>query len=45
MLLHAGSQFDAPIPLVTPEGIKPFAPTRGRELDLRTLFFYGRQSH
>ena len=22
MLLHAGSQFDAPIPLVTPEGIK-----------------------
>ena len=23
MLLHAGSQFDAPIPLVTPEGIKP----------------------
>jgi hypothetical protein len=22
MLFHAGSQFDAPIPLVTPEGIK-----------------------
>jgi hypothetical protein len=41
MLLNGGYRFDRPIPLVTPEGIKPFPPTGARKHDIRTLFFYG----
>jgi hypothetical protein len=41
MLFGGGYLFDRPIPLVTPEGIKPFPPTGTRKHDLRTLFFYG----
>ena len=41
MLFGGGYQFERPIPLVTPEGIKPFPPTGARKHDLRTLFFYG----
>ena len=41
LLFQGGYRFDRPIPLVTPEGIKPFAPTGTRKHDLRTLFFYG----
>jgi hypothetical protein len=41
MLFGGGYRFDAPIPLVTPEGIKPYPSTGARKLDLRTLFFYG----
>ena len=41
MLFNGGYQFDTPVPLVTPEGIKPFPPTGARKHDLRTLFFYG----
>lgn len=41
MLFGGGYRFDAPISLVTPEGIKPFPSTGARKHDLRTLFFYG----
>ena len=41
MLFGGGYLFDRPIPMVTPEGIKPFPPTGARKHDLRTLFFYG----
>ena len=41
MLFNGGYRFDTPVPLVTPEGIKPFPPTGARKHDLRTLFFYG----
>ena len=41
MLFNGGYQFETPVPLVTPEGIKPFPPTGARKHDLRTLFFYG----
>ena len=41
MLFNGGYLFDTPVPLVTPEGIKPFPPTGARKHDLRTLFFYG----
>jgi hypothetical protein len=41
MLFPGGYLFDRPLPLVTPEGIKPFPPTGARKHDLRTLFFYG----
>ena len=41
LLFQGGYQFDRPIPMVTPEGIKPFPPTGTRKHDLRTLFFYG----
>ena len=41
MLFDGGYQFDTPVPMVTPEGIKPFPPTGARKHDLRTLFFYG----
>jgi hypothetical protein len=41
MLFGGGYRFDAPIPEVTPEGIKPYPSTGARKLDLRTLFFYG----
>jgi hypothetical protein len=41
MLFVSGYNFEAPPPLVTPEGIKPLAPTGGRKLHPRTMFFYG----
>jgi hypothetical protein len=41
MLFGGGYRFDAPIPEVTPEGIRPYPSTGARKLDLRTLFFYG----
>jgi hypothetical protein len=41
MLFEVGYQFETPIPLITPEGVKPFPPTGYRTLDARTDFFYG----
>jgi hypothetical protein len=41
MLFEVGYEFETPIPLITPEGIKPFPPTGYRTLDARTNFFYG----
>jgi len=40
-LFVTGYQFETPIPLITPEGAKPFPPTGYRTLDARTNFFYG----
>jgi hypothetical protein len=40
-LFVTGYQFETPIPLITREGAKPFAPTGYRTLDARTNFFYG----
>jgi hypothetical protein len=39
-LFVTGYEFETPIPLVTPEGVKPFPPTGYRQLDARTAFFY-----
>jgi hypothetical protein len=41
MLFAVGYEFETPIPLITPEGVKPFPPTGYRQLDARTCFFYG----
>jgi hypothetical protein len=41
MLFEVGYEFETPIPLITPEGVKPFPPTGYRTLDARTDFFYG----
>ncbi|MFO0904866.1 MAG: DUF1254 domain-containing protein [Pirellulales bacterium] len=40
-LFVSGHQFETPIPLITREGVKPFAPTGYRTLDARSAFFYG----
>jgi hypothetical protein len=40
-LFVTGYQFETPIPLITRDGAKPFAPTGYRTLDARTNFFYG----
>jgi hypothetical protein len=40
-LFETGYQFETPIPLITPEGVKPFPPSGYRTLDARTNFFYG----
>jgi hypothetical protein len=40
-LFLTGSEFETPIPLITPEGAKPFPPTGYRTLNARTAFFYG----
>ena len=40
-LFRSGYEFETPIPLITPEGAKPFAPTGYRQLDARSAFFYG----
>ena len=40
-LFQTGYQFETPIPLITPEGAKPFPPTGYRTLNARTNFFYG----
>ncbi len=39
-LFVTGYQFETPIPMITPEGVKPFPPTGYRTLDARTSFFY-----
>jgi hypothetical protein len=40
-LFVSGYQFETPIPMITPEGAKPFPPTGYRQLNARTWFFYG----
>jgi hypothetical protein len=40
-LFVSGYEFETPIPLITPEGAKPFPPTGYRTLNARTWFFYG----
>ena len=41
VLFQSGYEFETPIPMITPEGAKPFPPTGYRTLDARTMFFYG----
>ena len=41
MLFATGYEFETPIPLITPEGVKPFPATGYRQLDARRAFFYG----
>jgi hypothetical protein len=41
LLFTNGYEFETPIPLITPEGVKPFPATGYRQLDARTSFFYG----
>lgn len=41
MLFATGYEFETPIPLITPEGVKPFPTTGYRQLDARRAFFYG----
>lgn len=41
MLFSTGHEFETPIPLITQEGVKPYAPTGYRQLDARRAFFYG----
>lgn len=41
VLFQSGYEFETPIPMVTPEGVKPFPPTGYRQLDARAWFFYG----
>jgi hypothetical protein len=40
-LFVSGYQFETPIPMITPEGVKPFPATGYRTLDARSAFFYG----
>ena len=40
-LFETGHEFETPIPLITPQGVKPFPPTGYRTMDARTNFFYG----
>lgn len=40
-LFQTGFEFETPIPMITPEGVKPFPPTGYRTMDARTNFFYG----
>jgi hypothetical protein len=40
MLFETGFEFETPIPLITPEGVKPFPPTGYRKLSGRTAMFY-----
>ena len=39
-LFLSGYEFETPIPMITPEGVRPFPPTGYRTLDARTAFFY-----
>jgi hypothetical protein len=39
-LFVTGWEFETPIPLITPEGVKPFPPSGYRQMDARTAFFY-----
>jgi len=41
MLFATGHEFETPIPMITPEGVKPFPTTGYRQLDAREAFFYG----
>jgi len=41
LLFANGYEFETPIPMITPEGVKPFPPTGYRQLNARTSFFYG----
>jgi hypothetical protein len=41
MLFVSRYEFETPIPLITPDGAKPFPPTGYRTLNARTSFFYG----
>jgi hypothetical protein len=40
-MFAGGYDFETPIPLITPEGAKPFSATGYRMLNQRTSFFYG----
>jgi hypothetical protein len=40
-LFVTGYEFETPIPMITPEGAKPFPATGYRTMDARTNFFYG----
>jgi len=40
-LFQTGYEFETPIPMITPEGAKPFPATGYRTMDARTNFFYG----
>jgi hypothetical protein len=40
-LFETGYLFETPIPMITPQGAKPFPPTGYRTMDARTNFFYG----
>ncbi len=40
-LFVSGYEFETPIPMISPEGVKPFPPTGYRMLDARSAFFYG----
>jgi hypothetical protein len=40
-LFVSGYEFETPIPMITPEGVKAFPPTGYRMLDARSAFFYG----
>ncbi|MEO1191823.1 MAG: DUF1254 domain-containing protein [Pseudomonadota bacterium] len=40
-LFSSGYEFETPIPEITPDGAKPFPPTGYRQLNARTMFFYG----
>ncbi|MET4177523.1 hypothetical protein ABIB99_008647 [Bradyrhizobium sp. LA6.1] len=40
-LFVTGYEFETPIPMITPEGVKPFPATGYRTMDARTNFFYG----
>ena len=41
MLFATGHEFETPIPLITPQGVKPFPKTGYRQLNARRAFFYG----
>jgi hypothetical protein len=41
MLFATGHEFETPIPLITPQRVKPFPTTGYRQLDARRAFFYG----
>ena len=41
MLFATGHEFETPIPLITPQGVKPFPTTGYRQLNARRAFFYG----
>jgi hypothetical protein len=41
MLFATGYEFETPIPLITPDGVKPFPKTGYRQLNARSAFFYG----
>ena len=40
-LFVTGYQFETPIPMITPQGVKPFPTTGYRTMDARSNFFYG----